>query len=347
MESSSSRGTRRGGIAWIDRSRGVAIFMVLFLHAASPLRNAGIEVPAFFTLVADAVAPFRTPMLMFLAGLFLERALAKGLGRHLDGTIRLLWPYLIWLVLFCLAVDPQKLTQPITYYGGSALWFLAFLILIRLVAVATWFAPPLVVALGTYGAALVWPDITTLQSKFLLMTSLFFLGACLGSRLTQATAFLQSPWALALIPILLGMGLYSATVENLKYDAPTFPLAVLGLIALLAIAERVPDSRLTRIFEHMGRRTLYYFLVHAPVMLPLQVLFLEIGLAPGLAVVLSLAAGLTACYGMQRLVQIYPRADLLFSAPWSSLRPASMQAGWRPSWPGAARAAGRKQEQGP
>ena len=68
---------------WMDLLRGLAVLLVVVLHAAS---HGGAEVEGW-TLVNRHLTPFRMPLLMFLSGMLLHRSLAKPLPVYLWGKV--------------------------------------------------------------------------------------------------------------------------------------------------------------------------------------------------------------------------------------------------------------------
>src|SRR3546814_9082451 len=69
------------------------------------------------------------PLLMFVSGFLLPAALRKSTETYLVRKFAtLLYPYMLWTLIYG-AIDPGKsLTSPYLWIGGSYLWFIRFVL---------------------------------------------------------------------------------------------------------------------------------------------------------------------------------------------------------------------------
>ena len=57
--------------ALVDKLKGYACFLVLFGHVIMGIRNAGIEMPAFFFGLEQFIWSYHVPLFLFLAAIML------------------------------------------------------------------------------------------------------------------------------------------------------------------------------------------------------------------------------------------------------------------------------------
>ncbi|QQZ12580.1 MULTISPECIES: acyltransferase family protein [Rhodococcus] len=126
----------------MDTTRGLAILAVISFHTVSEIKGRGILVPVESVYLNAAAAPIRMPLLIFLSGLLLPKAIAKGEHRYFSGKVRtILYPYLIWAALNTVIAAqlqgqsdiPGRVERAITASPGYA-WFLALLLTFYIVA---------------------------------------------------------------------------------------------------------------------------------------------------------------------------------------------------------------------
>ncbi|MUK02436.1 acyltransferase family protein [Vibrio cholerae] len=141
-------GTGSTRIGWLDSLRGVAILLVVVLHAGEALRMAVGPTPAVdqFNLFFE---PFRMPVLMFLSGVLLPQSVAKPGQEYFAGKVSMVaWPYLLWSLIILAAsgdLRPAALGQ-IFYLSPTYLWYLWFILVFYALAYPLRRLPPLVAA---------------------------------------------------------------------------------------------------------------------------------------------------------------------------------------------------------
>ncbi|MGC3982620.1 MAG: acyltransferase family protein [Steroidobacteraceae bacterium] len=159
-EAASSNLSRvEGRIPWVDYAKGICIFMVLMLHAATEVRDARGDTGWIGYVVAFA-KPFRMPDFFLIAGLFLSNVIDRPWKTYLDRkVVHFLYFYLLWtgihFVLFGIktalnasggdwsTVLPAYLLTFIQ--PGGSLWFIhslaLYFLIVRLCKPLPWWLP--------------------------------------------------------------------------------------------------------------------------------------------------------------------------------------------------------------
>ncbi|GAA1999715.1 acyltransferase family protein [Microbacterium ulmi] len=125
--------------AWVDAAKGIAIILVVFLHATFDDFSA---IPDWKWLgYFSTLETFRMPLFFFTAGIFSSRALAKTLPRLIDDRLfRLIWLYLLWSTI---GVFAAQLFPFVAETGAPGWWPLPLMIIQP--NPATWFIYALIV----------------------------------------------------------------------------------------------------------------------------------------------------------------------------------------------------------
>jgi len=260
---------------WIDVARGLAELSVVTFHILQAMTNAGLTpvgVFDFWTPVGDMI---RMPLMMLLAGLFLERSMAKGSGPFFAGkTRRVLWPFLVWAHIYALywflkpsAFDSRTLGDVLAtaINPGSHLWFLQALFIYY---VAAWFVIRERLVMAYWVAAILVLTIPLTQTWLeprLPYLFLFFLLGVQIARLISTWGFPISRWP-GLVLIAAGVALPILTDSYLgpsKYSPLAVPASLAGVLAALVIARGlvlVPLVREALVF--LGRYSLEIYCAH-------------------------------------------------------------------------------------
>ncbi|TLP75360.1 acyltransferase family protein [Nesterenkonia sphaerica] len=311
---------------WMDFLRGVAVLLVVVLHAA---QHGGATV-LWWDEANRYLAPFRMPLLMFLSGLLLTRSLAKPLPLYLWGKIAAVgWPLLVWLSLYGLLIrGGLGLPEDIVDYlaTGDYLWFLMALLICY--AVGAGFRPLVVSDPRTGGWAflalsavmmftmLISGPIAGLAGNTLWYGSFFFLGAWATARLHRWTA---APWwaGTLLLALLLGISALGANGANAELRTPAMAgVAVAGIAVVIWLAPRIPRSGAFRLISWTGRHSIVVYVAHFPVVIFLRDTVLSQGeLSAGVhvAVITVLALALTML-----ILAARPWTPWLYVAPGSA-----------------------------
>ena len=177
---------------YMDLLRGLAVLLVVALHSATILPGAGYEPDPLLLKINRYFILYRMPTLAFLSGLLLPRSYQKNLVDFAYGKLqRIAWPLLIWSIIYVVVCHvPLKLTTiPRLLLGGSYLWYLTFILVYYLSAVALRRLPALFVTAVLLTLAFASPDGEKNTER------LFYLGRCStsarGSARTASTGALR------------------------------------------------------------------------------------------------------------------------------------------------------------
>lgn len=272
-------------VAWIDVLRGLAILLLLLLHACNvPNFRVGVPGPAWLDPVNAFFAPFRMTALMFLSGMLVDRSLAKPLGRNLLGKVQhLAWPYLLWTTVLLLSAGwtyfaTFYLTDPSAWVATGYLWYLFYLLCFTIVAPAIRWIPAWLTPLLCLTAAAVLPQGTE-PAKLAFYATFYFAGHAFQRRRHQLMPWLRRPVVvLPLAAAAIGLGVATATISYALYDdVLVVPLVLAGIAAAIVGAERIADRRWAAPVAWVGRHSIVFYTVHWPIMLAASVALVAVG----------------------------------------------------------------------
>src|SRR5690554_6229869 len=93
----------RGRADWVDRVRGLAVLALVSYHAVYGLVASGHLTPDAYRGWGPTGELVRMPLMMLVAGTFVEPSLRKGAAAYLSGKARrILWPFLLWSAVYVL-----------------------------------------------------------------------------------------------------------------------------------------------------------------------------------------------------------------------------------------------------
>jgi fucose 4-O-acetylase-like acetyltransferase len=316
-----------GRQAWIDEMRGMAVMLVVLQHAGHYTAMYQ-QVPAWFTAAMLALAPFRMPVLMLLAGLFLERALRKGAGPFvIDKLRRLAWPFVLWTVVSCLAAGtPERLLQLPVWRGAGYLWFVVFLLAFFVLAVPLRRVPYLLVVAVALVISLLARDGSKHGEQLFVLMAYFFTGAFAGRHLEQCAALLRDRRALWLLPCAAAAAAASVLTGAVKFNPAWFWLVLPALAGLFALAMRVRSAFWSQVTGFVGRRSIVFYLANTPVYKASLPLLVAAGLPqPAVlagALLLALCVPVLLALAMQRSAAVALLFEFPLALPWRRPMPA-------------------------
>lgn len=275
-------------MVWMDFLRGIAIFLVICWHSAAILALLGHQVPSWLLHANDFFAPFRIPMLMFLSGMLLNRALSKPMRTYYDGKLRnIAWPWLLWTLVHFVVMGTYSSVLKPGLWLLSYLWFLVYLMAFYAMApllrrVPTWLLVLVPWAIGFF--VMSGPN----MRRFFFLAVFFFLGKLASEHASKLQRALASRWTLLMLPVVFGYGLAFSTLGPWRYYPPHIPFSIAGILLAIALASRIGPGVGMSAWSFVGRNSIVYYVVHFPVI----VLVVRIGQHLGWNIDVTVAAGL-------------------------------------------------------
>jgi fucose 4-O-acetylase-like acetyltransferase len=308
---------------WMDLLRGIAILLVINLHALSPLDDDGRHPPDLLLRLNEALAPYRIPTLVFLSGMLLQGSLRKGFRRFTIGKLQKIgWPYLVWSAVFLVVVGAVSSYNvgKVFYDPPTYLWYLFFLLAFYFMAYALLtFAkavPTPAVAVVSLAVSAVMPEDGRSQ-RFFFLFAFFLLGDWAARHPVRWRAWVTHPAAVVLgASFAISGAMLSFDLRLVRYQS-LYAWCVLGwIIVACRFTPAVTRFAISKPLEFMGRQSLIFYCVHMPALLTAAKLLRRAGFdgAPVLvpaAVVAGVGAG-CFFYFVQRLV---PLVGWLFAFP--------------------------------
>lgn len=266
---------------WIDVAKGMGIMLVVYGHVMRGLVSAGLAPDSpTFQVVDSVIYSFHMPLFFFLAGIFLDQALAKrGVGGVVLSKIdTILYPYLVWSLLQgFIEVLLARYTNGATEAGDvlallwaprAQFWFLYALFQIFIVSAvlfsfkARWL-PYLI--LGAAALSFIFAR-AEYMGPFIHAARMmvFFVLGVVFFRLSKAEIGRAPMVTLVLFSTFAVVEYVFHSFAGLRYsDRSLFSLliACTGIAATVSVASLV-TGRLSSGLAYLGRMSMYIYLGH-------------------------------------------------------------------------------------
>ncbi len=308
-------------ILWIDIARGIGIILVVFGHvligfsAQHPL-----DFSARLAAVEYAIYTFHMPLFFVLAGLNVERSLAKGQAHFLQNKLWTIgYPYILWsLIQGCIQVLlPHMIHTPhaamtlltILWRPIDQFWFLYVLFVCHLVAwvfkANRWILSSLAVA-SILGVS--WIS-NGLFSAVAHMFPFYIVGIFLSDKLLKwnPSASVSAAVAMAGMSFFFVCSHFGAAFSKLQpYDRPSLPAALAGICLVIFISHFLvrTSEHLSGLFLCLGQASLTIYVLHVLAYAPVRTVLTRLGvtsLIPQL--VLETVAGVFVPFGVHALLE--------------------------------------------
>lgn len=313
-------------ILWIDAARGLAIVLIVLLHAVDWLRTAGLPLHVW-TALNEVLRTVRLPLFFLVAGLLATSAIARSWRELLSGRVLLLvWCYLLWQPIGSLTalvaarftgdhLEPMRMALSLLATPARPrfeLWFLWALALFLVVTKLLQRVPvaALIAASGVVSA--IWLSglvpATNLGWDGAASYYVFFLlGYGYRERILGLAGRLRSGGALGLVAVWAAVTLplyWSVGVDELALTSPAVPAGplsvpgvglLLRLLGLAAGAGAAVALARVRVLRHLGSHTLPIYLAHTPVIVVLALVVWSVGIDPATWALVALPLAVTAC----------------------------------------------------
>lgn len=265
----------RTRMVWMDALRGIAIVLIVLLHATEIQRSTGDDVHGVFMRFNAFMEPFRIPLLMVLSGMLLGGSLRKGTARYLTGKVRaILWPFLVWTTIL-VAVVPflgwETLLRSL-WAPGTYLWYLHTLFICYLIALALRRVPPLAASALALSAALllnsfVIPEPVSLMNpvRITMMLACFFAGSWIMQQKELVLAATRRWWVIAVLALAgVGLGLIAQVPGMHVSNNPLLTVPLLATIcAGIGVVQRFEwSSWPARYIRWVGQHSIIYYVTH-------------------------------------------------------------------------------------
>lgn len=257
-------------VEWVDAMRGIGISLVILFHVIVSLRDARL-IPAdgFAGYVIFTIFTFAMPVFMFLAGLFVQRRLQRGVIAFLRpiGTT-IIWPYLLWGAFILIAewlgrgvrnpVDTSAVDITLLWTPIAWLWFLWALAIYHLIAAAIGRFPFALIAAGV--AALLGDSILTLpRFGHQLAHFLIFYAAAVAFGPTLIRHVLPPKVGIGAALLLLPLSWVAAVTEPDPWSLIATGAAIAGTVATVAAAQALGSNK---VLIFLGRRSMPLYVSH-------------------------------------------------------------------------------------
>jgi uncharacterized membrane protein YcfT len=283
-------GARRSGgdpapgarVLAVDAARGLAIVLVVVLHAADWLDTGGIHLDTWIQ-ANIVIAALRMPLFFAVAGVVGSKLLRARWPDLIAGRVTLLfWVYLAWqpigslvgLIVYDLKGEPLEPSHMLVSLALTPirprleLWFVWALALMFLTARLTRRIPVPVqlVVSGALSAVCLWRGFPISNPGWLGLFTFyvfFLLGLHHRERILRLSGQVaRSPWlAVVLLAAWTAVALPEQLLDLDRFIGPALVVRLLGLVAGIALASAVARGRLLR---YLGARTLPIYLAHTP-----------------------------------------------------------------------------------
>lgn len=320
----------------MDSLRGVAIILVVVLHAGEALRAAIGPLPGVDE-VNLFLEPFRMPVLMFLSGVLLPQSLAKPGREYFAGKLSMVaWPYVLWSLILLTASGEFGLhgIVQIFYLSPTYLWYLWFILIFYVIAFPLRRVPPLALV-GVGLAVSFFLPLGSRPETLAFLSAFFFLGAWCARHPERLERVLDKPWFVgAGMLAAAAVGILNVVQQDVLYRAEFSWGVVGGLLVVCWVFPRLGENPVTAGLEFVGRYSIVFYVTHlGPIMIALALadtlgvieawFMLPVLLLVGLGIPLGLALG----YAGRKHASV----NLLFELPALKSRPKEYSADSRQS----------------
>lgn len=320
----------------MDSLRGVAIILVVVLHAGEALRAAIGPLPGVDE-VNLFLEPFRMPVLMFLSGVLLPQSLAKPGREYFAGKLSMVaWPYVLWSLILLTASGEFGLhgIVQIFYLSPTYLWYLWFILIFYVIAFPLRRVPPLALV-GVGLAVSFFLPLGSRPETLAFLSAFFFLGAWCARHPERLERVLDKPWLVgAGMLAAAAVGILNVVQQDVLYRAEFSWGVVGGLLVVCWVFPRLGENPVTAGLEFVGRYSIVFYVTHlGPIMITLALadtlgvieawFMLPVLLLVGLGIPLGLALG----YAGRKHASV----NLLFELPALKSRPKEHSADSRQS----------------
>lgn len=314
----------RPRLLWMDVYRGLAVLLVVLLHAQVALVDSGLTRSELVRDVNAAVGSFRMPGLLLVSGMLLTLSLRRPPRQYLAGKLRRIgWPWLLWTAVMLTFFGWGSALEPTWWLNGAHTWFLSVVFVGYVLGLLLRKVPPFLIAAALFAVAIrLDPDAiggglhewALVAERMTWFGGFFFVGAGLGRWREDLP---RIPWPVMVLPALVTWDWARQAVVAGRYPSEeswtAVTMSVVGVVTVLWLLARIPDNPVMRALAWVGRHSIVLFVVHYPVIRLLRrTVDLPEGIA-GVGLLFAAGAGVSLL-----LAAAYPWVKYLFEFPSSS-----------------------------
>ncbi|WP_108458931.1 acyltransferase family protein [Devosia naphthalenivorans] len=345
-------------LEWVDMAKGLSIFLVVMMYAASSVGEDTGGVGAFHWGIAFAT-PFRMPEFFLISGLFLSQVIDRPWRAFADRRIvHYFYFYVLWALIHIifkvglLSTNPVGALEQIAWAVVQPYGVLWFIYMLAVVGAATKLLHDLkapVWAVFGAGAILQMASVHTgsyLVDQFCAYFVFFYAGFVLAPRLFRLAAWAQEHAGTALAALLAWAAINAALVFSPGFAMhPVHPamglaglpglhlvLALAGTAALCVIAALLTRLPWMNWLRWLGSKSLIVYVAFVLPMSIARTVLIKLGLIePTLLTLLTMSVAIVSPLILYWLVLRTGWGRFLFERPaWAQLpgtkgsRPASV-----------------------
>lgn len=252
----------------MDSLRGAAVILVVFGHAVTVPVDQGLRSPYPLIWISDFFGTFRIPLLLFLSGTLLPRALRKPAREFMFGKWSgIVWPLIVWnLVRWATRPVHVPLWDADLWLDPGYLWFLLYLAGYYGLGLCLRNVHPAFVVLGLTVLWVVLEQLEVGPLRFVQNGVFFFAGAWLQTSSRDGLRLPRSTWAIGAlaVPGACVAVLHAEQVVPVR-ALITLPAVVASIFALASCAERLDSALNPTSLRWIGRNSLVFYVTHFPV----------------------------------------------------------------------------------
>jgi uncharacterized membrane protein YcfT len=269
-------------LAWIDTARGLAIILVVFIHATQWVQEAPIRIGVWDD-INEVVSTLRMPLFFMCAGILATKWLYASWADLIAKKVFFLgWVFVLWQVvgsfeaLVAAQITGDQLT-PMRMVLSLALsparprfelwfiWALALFFVITRLTSRFPLAPQL--AVGALMASVAFsnliPEVNLGWNGFLKYYLFFVIGSYYRPLLLTLANWMTRPLALAATGGWLLIATLTYVTDLIYLPGVGLLVRLFGLVAGIGVALLLQNIKL---FSYLGSRTLPIFLAHTPLL---------------------------------------------------------------------------------
>lgn len=273
MTSEFARSSRQ---AWIDRSRGLGVILVVFGHVLGGLVRANMFPAGMPASMMDfTLYTFHMPLFFFLAGLNVEHSLARGAKRFLSEKLwTIAYPYVLWSLIqggiaMMFSADANSPVYPadlaaIWYRPIAQFWFLYALMICHTLIVLV--PQRLLLAVLSAAGFVVFEFLPVRPDMSLTLhhLPLYLLGIALADPLRVWTPTFVKGWiavAVAAICFAGAVMLGWSLAPGDSFAVAAIPACLLGIVLVVLFCKLAASSPFAWL-AYVGRLSMTIYVLH-------------------------------------------------------------------------------------